>query len=221
MPRTHKLKPVNQRARIGAQRRLSNAVHLERQLESFRKKIRKIAKDAGIKPAPRLVSTIEGIADEYRNYKCREATDATAALRSIREARVKLKAAKRLILESGETGTLALMDVYLLGLSLPCEQMYDDLAALERLTEALLCAGSRIPICRGTMSEWVRNWLFAELARIYGQYSGLRFTYPDKRQKFRGSDFVSSIAKAIDSTLTESALRNGLAFASRRLANER
>lgn len=55
-----------------------------------------------------------------------------------------------------------------------------------------------------------RDVLFASLIAVFGEFTGYDLTYPDKRGGFRGSGFVSGVAKLIDPNLTEDDLRRGL-----------
>ena len=56
----------------------------------------------------------------------------------------------------------------------------------------------------------LRNVLFVELAKFYEGRSGQEFKYPDKRAGFRGSEFVSGLARVVEPNLSENDCIQGL-----------
>lgn len=79
----------------------------------------------------------------------------------------------------------------------------------KRLGTAITIALESLPK-GGPPRKETRNDLFVASAELYESLCDRRFAYSDKREQFRGSDFVRNVVLMIEPKLTDRDVKNGL-----------
>lgn len=160
-----------------------------------------IAKKAGIRADQSLVDRIIDIAARYRD-------DLQSEPSAWRDARITLNHLLRHL--RATTVSLSELTPYAVS-SVTSEyramvvtgdhrKLHHDIAALNRMASIVSNVLPNVSAHKGggAPPKWARDQLFSNLADLWGESSGRRFRYPDKRQPIRGSEFVRGLVKLID-----------------------
>ena len=185
--------------------------------------ILKVAKKAGIDPDTTLVDAIYDITCEYNSLKRTEVKGTSAARKSLTAIKVNLGGAFdgiSSLSRSDERAISQLAGIYRSEFRLDPKNLNSDVKAVERLASAVDHLVKQMPTDGRPWAE-SRDHLFLSLAELYESRSGALFGYPDKRDKFRGSDFVRAMAQLIDLKITDTDCRLALRMSNKSLRIKR
>ncbi len=167
--------------------------------------ILEVANKAGIDPDSTLVDAIYDIACEYKSLKRTEVKGTSAARKSLTAIKVNLGRAfdsVSSLSRSDERAISQLAGIYRSEFRLGPKNLKSDVKAVERLASAVDHLVKQMPTVGRPWAE-SRDHLFLSLAELYESRSGALFGYPDKRDSFRGSDFVRGMVQLIEPKITD------------------
>ena len=190
-----------------------------------------LAEAAGIMFDPTLVDEIHGIAAEYGSLARVESKGLAANRKHLETVKKSLDKALEDLTTSEPKTVAYLQSIYrgeffserlsrrVRAIATP-PALSDDITAVKRLSKAIGIVLDHLSH-GGPPRKEARDSLFVLLAGLYERRSGTQFKYPDKRNNFRGSDYVRGVAQIIDPVLTNDDCRLALRAAAQILRLER
>lgn len=171
--------------------------------------IMQLVKAAGIEAGSDVLLEIERIAEEYALQRKSEPVKLGQVRKRLHECNVNLDKSLANLTAAGWWAHSQLAGFY----RLKFRKLQDDIQAIQHLSMAIGELISQIPSKGGRPRLEARDMLFLELIKLFEQRSGQDFTYPDKREQFRGSDFVRKVATMIEPALSDKECHNRMVSA--------